>query len=95
MIVLRLTAISIDPACIVYSNLFREYVSIVGYDGHWSPIDWNVHGVSLALAPSSIIFSLNDVIHVYLDVGDGSIEGHLERSYCFLIDGNVGLVGIF
>ena len=95
MIVLGLPAISVDPACILYSDLFRGYVSIVCDDVHWARINCNVYDVSLAFVPSSIVCSLYDAIHEYLDVGDGYIESQLERSYFFLIDDNVVLVCVF
>ena len=76
------------------SNLVLGYTSIVGDDVHWCSIDCNVYDVSSSLVPASIICSLHDVVHEYLDVGYGSIEGQLERSYGFLVDGNVGLVGL-
>ena len=56
---------------------------------HWVPVNWYIYDISLAFVSSSIIFSLHDVVHEYFDVGDESIEGKLERSYCFFKDDNV------
>ena len=66
----------------------------MGDNVHWCSIDRDVYDVSLSLVPSSIIYSLNDVVHEYLNVEYSSIEGQLEWSYSFLKDGKVGLIGV-
>ena len=76
------------------SYLVRGYISIADDDVHWYSINWYVDDISLSLVPSSIIYSLHDIIHEDLNVGDGSIKCQFEWNYGLFIDGNVSFGGV-